>query len=404
MLGNTREAYGLIAQLLHWLTAALIVFLLALGVYMQELPSGTAADAAQKFWLYSLHKTVGMSAFSVAIVRVLWAIVQPRPHPLKSHRKLERLIAASVHWTLYGAIIVMPLTGYLHHSATTGYAPIWWPLPKGLAFIPKDPAWAEFFATAHYLTANLLFICILLHIAGALKHTFVDRDTTLHRMLLESSPAPETTPPAARQERLAPAIAALLFLTLGVATIIMAQPKQSVTSEAPPRTAPAGWQLDLQKSRLGIQVVQSGSVISGHFRKWTAAIDLEPESLENARIDVAIKIASLTLGGAEEQAVAPDFLNAQAFPVARFVARDITRIDTGRYQAKGQLSLAGTTRALTLPFDLTIANDRAVAVGKAKLNRLDYGVGAEGYPDDGLVGIEVLVEIKVEADKVTASQ
>jgi len=183
MLANTRQTYGLVAQILHWVTALLILFLLVLGIYMHELPIDTVEQVDTKVWLYSLHKTLGISAFAIAIIRVGWAITQSKPLPLHSERMFESQLAATIHWLLYGAIILMPFTGWLHHAALEGFAPIWWPFSQELPFVPKNRQIAEIFGNAHFVTALLLMLSIALHIAGALKHALIDRDQTMRRMI-----------------------------------------------------------------------------------------------------------------------------------------------------------------------------------------------------------------------------
>ena len=146
---NSRETYGLVHQLLHWTTAALILFMLPLGVYMHDLPVGTAQEVADKVWLFSLHKTVGVVVLVVALARIAWAIVQPHPNLLHGGR--EAFAAKTVHWLLYGSIVAMPIFGWLHHAALDGYAPIWWEnvFPGDwdvLPFVPKSEAVASFSA------------------------------------------------------------------------------------------------------------------------------------------------------------------------------------------------------------------------------------------------------------------
>ena len=183
---NSRETYGLVHQLLHWTTAALILFMLPLGVYMHELPVATAAEVADKVWLFSLHKTVGVVVLVVALARIAWAIVQP--HPNLIHGGWEAFAAKTVHWLLYGSIIAMPVFGWLHHAALDGYAPIWWEniLPGNwdvLPFVPKSEPVASFFGMAHKVTGIALIGALALHIGGALKHALIDKDRTLARMV-----------------------------------------------------------------------------------------------------------------------------------------------------------------------------------------------------------------------------
>ena len=66
----------------HWLTALLILTLIPLGWYANQLPFDTGAELAFKAQLFSYHKTLGVAAFFVALLRILWALTQPKPAPL----------------------------------------------------------------------------------------------------------------------------------------------------------------------------------------------------------------------------------------------------------------------------------------------------------------------------------
>ena len=404
MLVNTRKTYGLIAQLLHWTMAGLILFLIPLGIFMHQLPTATAEDAARTFWFFSLHKTLGVAALFIAVVRVAWACLQPHPLPLNSDRKFECLLAQTIHWTLYGAIIVMPLSGWLHHAATEGFAPIWWPLGQDLPFIPKSTQLADMFALVHFCTAVLLGTSIALHIAGALKHAVIDRDDTLRRMIPGASHG-QLDEPAEPQFKRSPAVLAVLcFAALGASVVVLhSRPQTGPAPQAstpPPATMPAsGWRVDMAKSRLGIKITQSGSPITGTFRQWRANINLDPADLQAARIDVTIDIASLSLGGVTDEAISPDFLNAKVYPTARFRSADIAKVGEMAYEASGELTLAGKTRAMKLPFKLTIKDGRATAMAQVTLDRLAYGVGQKSFPRGTVVGLEVMVDIAVEADR-----
>jgi cytochrome b561/polyisoprenoid-binding protein YceI len=409
MLVNTRTSYGLIAQLLHWLTAALVLVLIPLGLFMHELPAGSAEEVAYKSWYYSLHKTLGVAAFLVAVTRVGWAIVQPRPAPLNGDRKLESFAAQTVHWMLYGAIILMPPTGWLHHSAAEGFAPIWWPFSQDLPFMPKNLELAALFGAAHYFTAILLGLSIALHIAGALKHVVIDRDGTLARMVPGMAPRPNAMAaanPGSSSHALPGLITVLAFLAVAAAT--MANYTMSRTNATPARvdgepsiSAASGWRVNHAKSQLAIQIVQSGSEITGHFGHWDAVINFDPQNLNAARVAVKIDITSLSLGGVSQQAISADFLNAATYPIAMFESDTFLMTGESSYEAHGQLSLAGERRPLVLPFILKIENERATVEGVATIRRLDFGIGEKGFPKDDMVGFEVLVKVNLEASKAS---
>ncbi|NCB05098.1 MAG: ATP-binding cassette domain-containing protein [Clostridia bacterium] len=139
-LASTPRSYGGPARLFHWLTALLIVTAAALGLCATGLPTGSPEQVAAAVTAFSAHKTIGVAAFFVALARILWAVTQPRPAPLHPARRLETLAAETVHWALYGAMLVMPLSGWVKHAAQAGFAPIWGPFGQGLPFVPQSAA------------------------------------------------------------------------------------------------------------------------------------------------------------------------------------------------------------------------------------------------------------------------
>ena len=400
MIANTRQSYGLIAQILHWLTAGFILILLPLGVYMHELPTSTPVEVDSKIWLYSLHKTLGILAFATAVLRVLWAMTQVSPRPLNAERRFETLLAGAIHWLLYGSIILMPITGWLHHASLEGFAPIWWPFSQDLSFVPKDPELAKLFGAAHQFTAITLIGSLVLHIAGALKHAVFDKDQTLSRMLPWKRVAISTDLVEASNKSQSRVLAGCVFAILAV-VITGSQINFGQTAntniETTSTSAQSGWIVDHEKSNLDIEIIQSGQPVKGNFAEWQADIVFDPDALDKARVTVTVNTASLTIGGVTKDALSGNFLNVLEFPQAVFTSDQFTEIDEGKYQAVGELSLAGITKPLIMPFDLTIENDKAFMQSNVELQRLDYGLGRKGYTTDGLLGFVVKINVLLEA-------
>ena len=182
-LRNTSSRYGSVSRSLHWLTAILIIGMIPLGIIANDAPFTNDAELNTKFLLFSLHKTLGITLFGVAVLRVLWAISQPRPGPVHPDRRLETFLADLVHWLLYASLILLPVTGWIEHAAMPGLAPIWWPLGQTLPFVPASFWLAETAGALHVICGKVLIGAILLHLAGALKHHVIDRDGTLLRMV-----------------------------------------------------------------------------------------------------------------------------------------------------------------------------------------------------------------------------
>lgn len=174
---NSGEGWGRMARALHWLSALIIVSLLAVGFIMTELK-----PSPQTIKIYTAHKSFGLLLLAIVLVRILWRGVDRKPPDLPMPA-WQRWLAQGVHVALYGLMIAMPLTGWLLHSAS-GYPLKWFFVgPAVPALIAKDSGSKHFFEDAHEILAWVLIVVLLLHIAGALKHHFIDRDRTLMRML-----------------------------------------------------------------------------------------------------------------------------------------------------------------------------------------------------------------------------
>jgi len=393
-LANTTASYGGVARVLHWLTALLILTLIPLGVIANALPYETSEELAHKAWLFSLHKTLGVAVFFVALLRIGWALSQPKPALLNAEKRFESFAAELVHWLLYASLVIVPLSGWLHHAATTGFAAIWWPFGQNLPFVPKSEPVAAFFAAWHFVFTKVLAVSLFLHVAGALKHHFIDRDDTLRRML------PGYVPhdlPASEHPR-APFFAAMGLY--GVAMALGSVLGLSHSHDTAPEVAQlevraTGWVV--QEGSLAITASQFGSDVSGEFGEWQAAIDYDPGAAGpvKGRVEVDIAVGSLTLGGVTSDALKPEFLDVEGHPVARFVA-DLQEGAEG-LEAVGRLTLKGVEMPAVLPFTLEIDEDLARATGGLVIDRRDFQVGTTSYNDETTVGYAVSVDVDLLA-------
>ncbi|RYH03387.1 cytochrome [Salipiger sp. IMCC34102] len=385
--------YGTVTKLFHWTTAALILTLIPLGLIASDWASDSDAALATKATLFSIHKTLGVTVFFVALARILWALGHRKPGPLHPERKGETLLAEIIHWTLYGSLVAAPLTGWIDHAATTGFAPIWWPFGQSLPFVPKDPEIAHLFGSMHWVLTRILAASVLLHVAGALKHHVIDRDATLRRMWFGQSDVPRTV--WHRTPIIAPVLAFALLGSGALAGLALGQGEPAPQAAALDEVA-SDW--TVQDGTLGITVIQMGSEVSGQFADWTAAIAFDPEATGDAgSVEVTVNIASLTLGSVTDQAMGPDYFDAETHPTATFAAPLVAQ-DDGSYLADGTLTLKGTTAPVTLPFTLSVDGDTATASGKATLDRMTYAVG-ESMADESNLGFDVQVSVDLTATR-----
>lgn len=185
MLQNTEKRYGTVAMTLHWLIAVAIIGLLIVGKYMHGLPDSDV----NKFALYQLHKSTGLTVLALSIARVLWRFVNAVPALPAGMPAWQRWLAHGTHYAFYVLIIAIPLSGWAVASASPlGIPTIWFglfemPHLPGLQGLSDQEETEEFFEEVHELLGNSMILLLILHVGAALKHHFWDRDTVLRRML-----------------------------------------------------------------------------------------------------------------------------------------------------------------------------------------------------------------------------
>jgi cytochrome b561 len=172
--------YHPLARALHWLLALALVGNFALGVYMHELPFSPA-----RLQYYSWHKWVGVLVLAFSVVRLLTRLLAPPPAlPVAIEAAMpawQRWAHHATHAGLYVLFFAVPLAGWAYSSAA-GFPVVLfglWPLPD---FVPVSEALADVLKEVHEITALSMAGLVLLHVAGALKHHFFDRDGLLGRM------------------------------------------------------------------------------------------------------------------------------------------------------------------------------------------------------------------------------
>ena len=174
--------YPLALRVLHWLMAALILGLIAVGFYMADLP----ADAADKYDLYPTHKALGFIVLVLLLLRIPSRLKGPIPKLPTGLAQWESALSHSIHGLLYLGMIAMTVSGYLMSSTylhSDGLDIF------GLFTVPdltsKSEYWNGIFHTIHEWSAWAISGALVLHLAGVIKHRFVDapeRDV-LQRMM-----------------------------------------------------------------------------------------------------------------------------------------------------------------------------------------------------------------------------
>jgi cytochrome b561 len=175
LVRDTLAGYGLVSRVTHWLMAFAIFAMFGLGLWMVDLdyysPYYNSAP--------TLHKSIGIILLVAVVLRFVWRLANVRPDDADLSR-FERAASRVVHWGFYPLLLALMVSGYL--ISTADGRPIdvfgWFSVPspgenKGL----EDSAGA-----VHAWLAYIIIALAAVHAAGALKHHFVDRKSTLTRM------------------------------------------------------------------------------------------------------------------------------------------------------------------------------------------------------------------------------
>ncbi len=176
MLRNTSTSYGVVSIGLHWLMAAAIFFMFALGLWMTTL---TYYDR----WYHDgpdIHKAIGVLLLLLLLFRFIWRLRNTRPDLMGA--SWERMVALSVHRLHYVLMFTVLISGYLIPTAEGVGIDVFglFTIPATLTF---DKQQADLIGHIHWAAAWAMMGLAGLHAGAALKHHLIDKDATLLRML-----------------------------------------------------------------------------------------------------------------------------------------------------------------------------------------------------------------------------
>jgi cytochrome b561 len=125
-----------------------------------------------------LHRTIGLLVLSVTVLRVFWRFLSRRPPGIGS--LAARWAAGLVHTAMLACLLIVPLLGWAYTNARGHTLLLLGIRLPSLVF--KDEYFSRVAIGGHEFLAYALLTLIGVHVAAALWHHFVLRDTTLKRM------------------------------------------------------------------------------------------------------------------------------------------------------------------------------------------------------------------------------
>lgn len=175
---NSAARYSLGAIALHWIIALMIMLNFALAWISEELPK------AERAVMLGNHKAVGITILLLTVALIAWRLIHKPPPQLDTLKTWEAALSKVVHVLMYGLMLAIPLAGWGMSSIYAKGAPI---SIFGIFGFPAMPiahekSTQELFYELHEITATIMLVLLALHVAGALKHQFIDKDGTMRRM------------------------------------------------------------------------------------------------------------------------------------------------------------------------------------------------------------------------------
>ena len=174
---STRLRYGAVTQLLHLITAILVLFAFLYGPGgSEQRVYSAAADPARQ-----LHETLGFSVLVLVLLRLLWRAFDATPDnpPMPAWMHLTARLG---HGLLYGLLLAVPLTAisgaWLEGHAVTMLTGI-----RIEPLVAQSHDLGVTIAAIHRWLGDAILWVAGAHAAAALFHHFVLKDRVLRSML-----------------------------------------------------------------------------------------------------------------------------------------------------------------------------------------------------------------------------
>lgn len=174
---STENSYHTVSKLLHWLMALVIFGLFGVGFWMVDLTYYSAWYKTAPHY----HKSVGILLALLLLVRIGVLLKKGKPAALSSHSKKVQGASKATHLLLYLLLFFIVVTGYLISTADNrGIEVFNWFVVPGFGELFDQQA--DRAGLLHEWFAYSLIALVVMHVLGALKHHFIDKDDTLKRM------------------------------------------------------------------------------------------------------------------------------------------------------------------------------------------------------------------------------
>ena len=177
MNATTARRYSTGAMIFHWVIAIAVI------VNWRIVEAAEHLGDAEKAPLMGNHKALGITILLLTIGRLIWRWTHPVP-PLPSNlAQWERTLARAVHVIFYVLLIGLPIGGWLAGSFFGKGVDVFGIFTLPALPVGENPDTGKSIIGLHKTGGEVFIYLIALHILGALKHTFFDKNGGIYRML-----------------------------------------------------------------------------------------------------------------------------------------------------------------------------------------------------------------------------
>ena len=160
----------------------------------------------------------------------------------------------------------------------------------------------------------------------------------------------------------------------------------------------AEWRMEPAASRLEFTATYQGEPAPGQFKQFDTKLRLDPARPDKSELVVTVTLTSFDMGSAElnDAVRGPEWFDLAKFVRAEFRSTDIEAAGTGRYVARGTLSLKGTKRPIDVPFQWRADGKDATMTGEIMLDRTAFGIGTGEWATGDPIAVSVRVNFNVK--------
>ncbi len=187
----------------------------------------------------------------------------------------------------------------------------------------------------------------------------------------------------------------------------------SLTIAAGPE--PMVWNVDAPHTGITFSVKHFFTPVDGRFENYDIELTYDHESPANSSVRASIEVASIDTNNERRDAhlLSEDFFEAETYPYITFVSESVEQVGPNQLIARGPLKIKGQVQDVALPIEILGVKDipaemqemlggvttvASFAAG-LQIERGDFNVGVGSWAADLVVGEEVDISIKLEANR-----